>query len=183
MDDFEGDHGFQGVSEGGINRRQQNVKGWIWGGHKIIAEPTPYPLPPTPYPLPPTPYPLPPTPYPLPPTPYPLPLTLYPLPPTPYPLPPTPYPLPPTPYPLTPTPRQQIITGPKLFVSCKSVWVLSQLSTKLRRLKMLPVKYLSWLGYRVAFLFSVFDVFPPLHCCEDLLHWHGHSLGSPLTHP
>ena len=143
--------------------------------------PTPYPLPPTPYPLSPTPYPLPLTLYPLPPTPYPP--TPYPLPPTSYPLPPTSYPLPPTPYPLTPTPRQQIITGPKLFVSCKSVWVLSQLSTKLRRLKMLPVKYLSWLGYRVAFIFSVFDVFPPLHCCEDLLHWHGHSLGSPLTHP
>lgn len=160
MDDFEEDHGFQGVSEGRINRRQQNVKGWIWGGgggHKIIAEPTPYPLPLTPYPLPSTP--------------------------THYPLPPTSYPLPPTPYPLTPTPRQQIMTGPKLFVSCKSVWVFSQLSTKLRRLKMLPVKYLSWLGCRFAFLFSVFDVFPPLHCCEDLLHWHGHGLGSPLTHP
>ena len=128
-------------------------------------------LPPTPYPLPPTSYPLPPSPYPLPPNP------------TPYPLHPTSYPSPPTPYPLTPTPRQQIITGPKLFVSCKSVWVFSQLSTKLRRLKMLPVKYLSWLGCRVAFLFSVFDVFPPLHCCEDLLHWHGHGLGSPLTHP
>ena len=27
MDDFEEDHGFQGVSEGGINHRQQNVKG------------------------------------------------------------------------------------------------------------------------------------------------------------
>ena len=45
------------------------------GGHKIIAEPTPYPLPFAPYPLLPTPYPLPLTLYPLPPTSYPLPLT------------------------------------------------------------------------------------------------------------
>ena len=152
MDDFEEDHGFQGVSEGRINRRQQNVKGWIWGGggRGVIRLLQSLPLPLTPYPLPLTPYLLPLTPYPLPPT---------------------------------PTPRQQIMTGPKLFVSCKSVWVFSQLSTKLRRLKMLPVKYLSWLGCRVAFLFSVFDVLPPLHCCEDLLHWQGHGLGSPLTHP
>lgn len=46
-----GVHGFQRVSEGGINRRQQNVKGGIrGGGGKNIAEPTPYTLPPTPYP-------------------------------------------------------------------------------------------------------------------------------------